>query len=1166
MSDIRPIPLRLAEEEFELKRGYPLGIYTLLEQIGEGGEAVVWSGFDNLRKRLVAIKVISMVHNDPAAASMVPANFEREVHLVASLEHPHILPMYEFGMADTFSYFVMAYKEMGTLADWLKGGNLPLVEVAQAAKQILSAMAYLHVRGIVHRDIKPSNILLDSQARTYLADFGLAKRLSQSTMALHTGRGTGPYAPYEQQAYHSITQQSDIYSLGIVLYEMLTGQLPFEAQYSLATLQKRDNAVLPDLAEHDGECPAELTAVLRKFTAFQWQDRPQTADAAYTLLYEALPPTIQQTVGATLPPTRLMEEEFLAQDAAYLLEMYQADWQPDEPFPVGLTHLAFLEAYYAKAPSALDEKVQQFLLRGALVHDYQLAHWWRSTDQASRWQVSMTALAAEDDEVVARVLALLLREPTGNLPTAVSAKASLEKLIDLATAAQEWRLRREALNALKHLLPEAPGWQSIGISETGDLRLAQLALEESTQGQQAVEILGILQSETAVRSLLDTHEAGRPDLVLPILQQIQQQAGSLPQLIPPRVRTRLWSRQLQTLLLNDREGLSLARTLIGLSAGLLVSLLYFFGFLAQPAAQTRDALLVPYPVSDIVTIVTVDDDSLAQYGRWDQWPRSLHAQLVEALHEAGAQTVVFDFVFEAETADDALLAETMAAAGNVVQPMLVQGDAYHDLTGMLRYEGQILPQPTLLMASAGVGHTGILHDADGFIRRVPTLISVDGQQYNSLALTALTHYLGAAGSEEIVVENGRLAVAGRQIPVGEDGEMHIYYAGPPAEPEQTTFTMVRYQDVLAGTVPVELLRDKIVLVGITATAEPDRYLTPVSDGRPMYGVEILANVIESIWSNRFIRLPGTAVNVLLLLALGLLVGLVCTRPFTGLIFGLGIAGLYFLLAGWIFDSTGLLLDIFFPLLTIGLSYLMVSAYRFSIEVRRRREILGLFASSVTPAVAQATVNAVKEGRLNLNGQEQDVSVLLVEIRGQTAYAARHDPIDVLAMMTFFRDKVTQAILASEGTLIRSEQGKTLAVFNAPLSQADHVWRAVQVAQLLQEEISQYHQSLAEDHAHRGITFAFAVETGRAIVGYAGAEGRNAFTVFGELVSVVGQMAAAATVGQILLGEQAYLQTADQVTAVPLSPLRLKEAGQTIPVYAVVSEFEEKEQPLGMLDA
>ncbi len=1161
MSKIQPISLMLGEQEQEqeIKRGYQLGVYTLLEQIGSGGEATVWSAIDNVRKRVVAVKIISTMSNDPAAASLVPANFEREVHLVASLEHPHILPMYEFGMADTFSYFVMAYKGLGTLVKRIKTGPLPLVEVAQTAREVLSALAYLHQRGIVHRDIKPSNVLLDSQMRTYLADFGLAKELSQSTMVLHTGRGTGPYAPYEQQTYNSITQQSDIYSLGIVLYEMLTGQLPWQGQFSLASRQSRENEVLPDPAEHNPECTAELTAVLRQFTTFRWQDRPQTAEAAYMLLFEALPPQVQQIVGRALQPGRLPEEKCWAQDIDFLLEMYQAEWQPEKRLPLSLTHLAFISAYYEHKPLPQDEAVRHLLLRGALVHDYNLSHWWRQTEKAAlRWRVCIEALASEEEEVMARALALLLREPQGKIKSTASTVASLEKLVELAAGSEEWRVRRDALNALAHLLPTAQRWQPVGISAVGDAQLAHLALEESTQGRLAVDIICRLRSETAVETLIAAYEVTNPDLVLKILRQIQQQTGTLPRSLPQHIRGSLLWQRLKELLLEDKEGLSLARSLLGLCAGILVSLLFVFGYFSLPAAQMQDTLLVPYAVSDIVTIVEVNDVSLAQYGRWDQWPRSLHARLVEQLQAAGAKTIVFDFVFEANTADDALLAEAMAAAGNVVQPVLVQGDAYHDVADRLRYDGAVFPQPELVAASAALGHTSILHDEDGYIRRVPTLIAVEERPYESLAMIALRTYLGSEVLADSAIQDGQLSLAGRLVPVDKHGAMRIYYAGPPAQPEQTTFNMVSYQDVLAGTVPDGLLRDKIVLVGITATAEPDRYLTPVSDGRPMYGVEILANVIESIWSGRFIRTPGTAVNVLIMLGLGLVVGLVCVRPVMGLMFALSIAVVYFILVSTLFDATGWMLELYHPFFTIALSYLMVTAYRYSVEVRHRREMLGLFANSLTPAVAQATMDAIKQGKIDLNGQEQALSVLLVEMRGQAAYASRHDPMDVLAMMTFFRNKIVQLILSFEGTVIHSEQGDTMAVFNAPLSQPDHAWRALQVAQAIQNEVEQYKQSRPEDDPHRAISFAFAVNTGRAIVGYEGPGGPNTLTVLGHAVDLANHMVSAAGAGQILLGEQTYTETADQVEAMPQKPLHLKHWPTAVPVYAISAEDNEEE--------
>lgn len=1149
---IQPIPLLLAEQEaeMELRRGYQLGIYTLLEQIGKGGEAVVWSGFDIVRKRLVAIKLISADEDDPVSASMVPANFEREVHLVASLEHAHILPMYEFGMAESFAYFVMAYKGLGTVQDWLSEGSISLLQVVRTAKQVLSALAYLHARGIVHRDIKPSNILLDSQKRVYLADFGLAKKLSQSTMALHTGRGTGPYAPYEQQAYHSITQQSDFFSLGIVLYQMLTGELPWQGQYSLATMQKHEGAALPDLLETDVERPEIITAVLHQFTAFQWQDRPQTAEEAYRLLYYAMPEAIQREIGPTLQPVRLMEDQFLAQDVGYLLEQYLADWLPEQRFPASLTHLAFVSSYFAHSPEPIDPEIYHFLLRGALVHDYELPHWWEAgPDPNLRWQICLATLAAEDEAVVGRVLGLLLRAPAGSLPAAMSVRASLEKLIDLATTANEWRVRRDALNALCHLLPPVEAWQAVGISVEGDARLARLALEPGIQGKQAVAIVERLRSETAVNILLEAYKTDRAPEVLTILQQLHTKAGSLPASVPGTVWRQLLLRRLKAQFLEDREGLSLGRSVLGLTAGLLMCLLFVLGYFSLPAAQMQDVLLASYPVSNIVTIVEVDDASLAQYGRWDQWPRSLHAQLVEQLAAAGAQTIVFDFVFEAETADDDLLGQAMVAAGNVVQPVLVQGDAYHDLAGELRYEGVVLPQPALLAASAAVGHTGILHDEDGYIRRVPTLIAAGGQRYNSLALAALANYLGG-GLPDGVAENGRLAAFGRQLPVDDDGELRIYYAGPPAQLEQTTFNMVRYQDVLAGTVPEALLRDKIVLVGITATAEPDRYLTPVSDGRPMYGVEILANVIESVWSEKCIRVPETAVRLLLLLGLGLLVGWVCTRPVVGLLFTLGIAGLYFLLVGWLFDATGIMLDLYFPFATIGLSYLLVTAYRYAVEARRRHEMMNLFASSVSPAVAQATLEAVRLGELSLSGQEQEVTVLRIGMRGQAAYATQHDPMEVLSMLTFFSRKVSEAIVGFEGVVIYSEQGETLAAFNVPLPQADHVWRAVQAAQAICDNIQAYQSSLPEGHPHRQVAFGYAVNSGRAVVGYAGADGHGSFTALGEVVDLAGEMLTAAEDGQIVLGEQSQAETAVHVQTFPLMPLRVKGRPVAVPLFAL----------------
>jgi CHASE2 domain-containing sensor protein len=150
------------------------------------------------------------------------------------------------------------------------------------------------------------------------------------------------------------------------------------------------------------------------------------------------------------------------------------------------------------------------------------------------------------------------------------------------------------------------------------------------------------------------------------------------------------------------------------------------GLFAQQQLQLRDNLFQPYPVSGVVTVIEIDDASLARYGRWDEWPRTLHADLIDRLNEGGARAIVLDFVFAAETANDGPLVESMQEAGNVIQPLLAQGDGYHDTPDAVRFEGGVWPQSDLLAVSAAVGHANVLHDIDGFVREIPAVVSIEG--------------------------------------------------------------------------------------------------------------------------------------------------------------------------------------------------------------------------------------------------------------------------------------------------------------------------------------------------------------------------------------------------------------------------------------------------------
>jgi adenylate cyclase len=1150
-----------------LQRGSQIGSYSLLEPIGQGGEATVWSGWDDQEKRVVALKVVTLAATDASAATGVSNDFRRQVHLLASLEHPHILPLYEFGSTEEYFYFAMRYSSAGSLVNLLAKGPLPLDEVIRLSAQICRALEYIHKLGIVHRDLKPSNILLDWRQRAYLSDFGLAKEVLQETRPLHTGRGTGPYAPYEQHALLSAVPQSDIYSLGVLIYELLAGKLPWDGNESLALQQWRGLGELPDPSETNPAVPGELTEVLRQMTAFDWLHRPESASLALQWLADAVRGRTKIDVDELVQPIpNLSEAELLSQDAQPMLEWFMTGWRSEkDEFPARLTHLALINAAAdqdAQFRQSLNDLQHQFLLRGALVYDYHLDYWWRQSGvMPFRQHACVDAIRNETDEpVVERALSRLLAEssPSGKLEAMVAAPV-VERLVEIAASSQNWELRQEALVALDRLVPHKAGWRAIGISEQCDAKLAALVFDESSLAQQAARLVGKFHSLTAIQAIIQNSEDSKQEQVLTAMKEIRHSAGQLPRQVPAALRWRIGAWRLRDQILEDSGVISLPRLLIGFAAGALVVLMMVSRLFWQLSAQFRDILLEPQPLSNIVTIVAVDDASLVRYGRWDSWPRSLHAELIERLRQAGTKTIVFDFLFDAPTGADELLTQAMQRSGIVVLPVLCQGDAFLDQPGVVRFQECFQSQPALLAAAAATGHANVLHDSDGTVRRVPTVIEAGGIRVPGLALAGLQVFLGTGQPKSggsgpapvaLLSENGIQNIMGRQIPVDSSGGMEIYYAGPPASPGKTTFRTISYMDVLDGRAPVDLLKDKIVLVGITATAEPDRYLTPVSRGRPMYGIEILANMIESIWSGRFIYHPGAFASSIILIGLGMLIGLLCVRPWIGILSAAGVALLYFLAASWLFDLSGYMLDLFYAWLAIGLSYVMVTAYRYSIETRQRRKVLQLLEKRVRPATMQAALRGVQKGTVSLEGRVQEVTLVIAVLRGYNQLASLYSPEVVLRATEQIWDTFLKCVLELDGTVAGQSGEQATIFFNAPLPQADHARLAVMSAVNARQALANDHSSLPAGHPHRIINLSFGVSTGKAIVGPAGSTGSQKYTVMGKPAYTAFQLAALGEAGQILIDEETYVKLGGSPPAIQSRSIPSPDGGERKIFYEV----------------
>ncbi len=1146
--------------EKDLERGNQFGKYTLLERIGYGGEASIWSAWDGLHQRVVALKIVESASGDGHTPTSVSSNFERQVHLLASLDHPNILPLYEFGETSRFYYFAMRYGSNGSLADKLQQGPLPLNEALRIGFQIAEALSYLHTRGIVHRDLKPSNVLLDSQNRPYLSDFGLAKTLQQETAPLHTGRGTGFYAPYEQFALLDVTPQSDIYSFGIVMYEMLSGRLPWGGVDELARLQIREFEQLPKLQLQAPRLAYPLTEVLREWTAFNMRDRPPTARDAFQRLIDVVEE--QTAIPFVREPEvdlKCDEDRLLAQDARYMLDHLLETWQPEKQrFPAQLTHLAFIDSALRPGKThslSLNEPVREFMLRGAFAFDYNLGIWWHAVnDRQLRWKICFDTIVNESDATSQRALKLALSEPDDSHPFTEPPPMVTERLVDEVARAKVWRVRNDALSLLERLVPEAGEWKPIAISPASDSKLAALTLENDPLSDRIARLIGRIHSIAAVNQLMAAPASdGRS--VDQLLAQIHLGAGSLPNSVPSGIRLRLNLRRLKTWLFAERTFPYFSGGLIGLGIGLLVALAVVIGLFAPVNAGMRDILLQPYPVSNLITIVGIDDASLQSYGRWGNWPRALHARLIEELQRSGARVIVLDYLLSEDAPDDGQLSRAMQRAGMIVQPVLGQGDAYLDSPGTMRFAEKLLPKPEFLAASAAVGHANVAHDSDGVVRRMPTNILVDGVHYPSIALAAIQTFLGgtsSAGTPAAVQPGAKnLLFAGREMPVERFGEMLIHFAGPPQQPESSTFQQTSFQAVLDGTAPPELLKGKIVLVGMTATAETDRYLTAVSAGRPMYGVEILANTIETIWSGRFIRLPGAGLRLVILLILGTITGLFGARPLPGIALAGATGVIYFLLASWAFDAFGLQLDLFYPFLCIALTCLVVMAFSYSQEIRQRKLVMEALEYRISPRTAQDTIQAVHRGKISLERQIREITALVAQIHGLEEYTEMYDPGLVGATLDHFRKTFNEAVFGHAGTLVDSKENQLQAIFNAPLPQPDHARQAALASLEIKAQLEIYFLSLPDNHPHRRLNLSFGIYAGRAIVGYSRAGRRNEFGAIGEPLEIAAQLANAAGPSQILIGGPAYEAVEDTAICEPFGTLTLNQPAASLMTYSII---------------
>ncbi len=467
------------------------------------------------------------------------------------------------------------------------------------------------------------------------------------------------------------------------------------------------------------------------------------------------------------------------------------------------------------------------------------------------------------------------------------------------------------------------------------------------------------------------------------------------------------------------------------------------------------------------------------------------------------------------------------------------------------------------------GYFNVSTDRDGVVRWMPLLIQGGEDIFPPLAIPCAWLYLDRP---QLMVKVAAYGVEGIQmgerfIPTDENGQLLINYLGPPR-----TFPHFSISDILHEKLAKGTFKDKIVLVGATAMGTHDLRSTPLS---PLYpGVEVHATVIDSILTQNFITRPKWSMiyDLLAIIVLGALTGIALPRmsALKGLFLASGLFILHIIIARWLFVSLKVWLNIVYPLMVLAITYTALTVYHYVTEERERKKIKGAFRHYVSPLVIDEMLK--EPGRLKLGGEEKVLTVLFSDLAGFTGYSERYAPHEMINILSEYFEKMTEEIFAHHGTLKEYVGDELMAIFGAPLEQADHAQRACAAALAMRDRL----HALRLDWAKVGrpaLKARTGVNSGPMLVGNLGSRYRFAYGALGDQVNLGSRLEGLNKMygTEILLGENTadLLEGSFQLREVDL--VRVKGRKQPLRVYELLGNSEaslpkEKEQSLSYFAA
>lgn len=561
------------------------------------------------------------------------------------------------------------------------------------------------------------------------------------------------------------------------------------------------------------------------------------------------------------------------------------------------------------------------------------------------------------------------------------------------------------------------------------------------------------------------------------------------------------------------------------------------------------------PSKDIV-VVAIDEKSLDKLGPLTQWKRSLYASAIEILNSKGASAIGVDITFPDRSlhgpADDDLLASTLKTADNVIM-----AGRYFFEQGERQFE---LPNENLKLRADNIGWINVGLDRDGFVRQIPIYTQKGIDSIEAFSLSIARKHLKFPFIKSLILDGDYKYGPGIDIPVitkvdkAKDEAVHLMYINYSAEPGK--FTRMSFSDLLSG-INVDRagnmvdFKDKIVLIGPTAIDLQDHYLSPVSSGIKMPGVEIHANNIQTIVEKQFLRDQSRSslwLMLLLVVAVNMAIFARLKVRYAIPLFLLETFG--FMVAGIIAYESLIFLNVVYPGLALTLTFVGTYLLRFILEQKDRKFIEGAFGHYVNKSVVKKILKDPKS--LELGGEKKEMTIFFSDIANFTTISENLDPGELVHFLNGYLQDMTQVVLEQEGTLDKYEGDAIMAFWNAPVEVEDHAKKACHAALNQQKRMAELRkQWKAEGKPEMHIRIG--INTGEAVAGNMGSEDRFDYTVMGDDVNLASRLEGINKQygTEVMLSEETYNKINGDFVCRELDLIRVKGKKKPVRIYELV---------------